>query len=264
MFNKKLMIMEKTAFGFIGGGRITRIFLQAFSNKNVELVNTVVYDTSNEILEKLKKQFRDIEIKDSPDSVFKQKIVFIAVHPPVIMETLEKMKPFLTGETVVVSLAPKITVEKISGKLNTRNIIRMIPNATSIINEGYNPVCFAPGFKEDKVKLTELFKSLGNTFEVAEEKLEAYAIISAMLPTYFWFQLKTVADLGTGMGLDKSEANKAVYETLIASLNTMFKSGLNSEEVIDLIPVKPIGEYEEYISGLLKEKLLTLFDKIKP
>lgn len=28
---------------------------------------------------------------------------------------------------------------------------------------------------------------LAYTFETAEEKLEAYAHISAMLPTYFWF-----------------------------------------------------------------------------
>ena len=34
------------------------------------------------------------------------------------------------------------------------------------------------------------------TFEVQEEKLESYAIMSAMLPTYFWFQWKALEEIG--------------------------------------------------------------------
>lgn len=83
--------------------------------------------------------------------------------------------------------------------LDTRNIVRMIPGATSYINEGYNPLCFAGSFESDKSNLIKLLEVLGKTFEVSESKLEAYAIISAMLPTYFWFQWKALSDLGVRM-----------------------------------------------------------------
>jgi pyrroline-5-carboxylate reductase len=44
----------------------------------------------------------------------------------------------------------------------------------------------------------------------------------------------------------------------------MFKSGLAQNEVIDLIPVKPIGENEAQINEIYRSKLPALFEKIKP
>ena len=79
--------------------------------------------------------------------------------------------------------------------------------------------------KED---VLSLLKTLGYTFEVSEEKLESYAIMSAMLPTYFWFQWKELADIGTKIGLSHSEAKESINQTIKASLDLLYKSGLYS------------------------------------
>jgi len=44
----------------------------------------------------------------------------------------------------------------------------------------------------------------------------------------------------------------------------MFNTELTRKEVTDLIPVKPIGEYEQQISEIYQTKLIGLFNKIKP
>jgi len=44
----------------------------------------------------------------------------------------------------------------------------------------------------------------------------------------------------------------------------MFKSGMTSADVMDLIPVKPIGEFETQISEIYRTRLTALFEKIKP
>jgi len=144
-------------------------------------------------------------------------------------------------------------------------LARLIPNATSYINEGYNPVTFPAGFDSGKKKeILELLELLGRTFEVSEEKLESYAIMSAMLPTYFWFQWKELAEIGSKIGLSEEESKKSINDTLVASLDLMYKAGLTAPEVIDLIPVKPIGEHEAQITEIYKTRLLGLFEKIKP
>jgi pyrroline-5-carboxylate reductase len=99
---------------------------------------------------------------------------------------------------------------------------------------------------------------------VAESKLESYAIVSAMLPTYFWFQWNYLEEIGVLTGLTKEEAEAAVHQTLIAAINLMYTSDLTPGEVIDLIPVKPIGEHEAQIAEIYKTKLIGLFEKIKP
>jgi len=248
--------------GFIGAGRVTNIFLQAFKNRNISLKNVAVFDTNLEVSEKLKQKFPEITITDLK-TVSSKEIVFIALHPPVIMDSLNSIKDFVNKTSVFISLAPKITIEKISSVLGNQNIVRLIPNATSVINQGYNPVTFAPEFGNKK-EMMELFLVLGKTFETDESKLEAYAIASAMLPTYFWFQWYEMVQIAEQIGLTHAEAKETVQETLIASLDVMFKSGLKPAEVIDLIPVKPIGENEVQIKEILQTKLIGLFNKIKP
>jgi pyrroline-5-carboxylate reductase len=255
----------KQSIGFIGGGRITKILLQAFSNKNVKFSTVVVADPNLEVTSKLKSGYPFINVENSSVAAA-QDIVFISLHPPVIMDTLELLKNDFRSDATVVSLAPKISIGKISSKLGqVKNISRLIPNATSYINDGYNPVCFSPEFdKGEKSSVMGLLTNLGHTFEVAEEKLESYAIISAMLPTYFWFQWNYLQEIGIKTGLTESESEAAVHQTLIAAINLMYNSELAPQEVIDLIPVKPIQEHESQIAEIYKTKLLGLFEKIKP
>ncbi|MFH0842975.1 MAG: NAD(P)-binding domain-containing protein [Bacteroidota bacterium] len=255
----------KHSIGFIGGGRVTKILLQGFKNRKVEFGRVVVTDTNPDVLAGLKVQFPEIESLD-PKAAAGQDIVFIALHPPVVMDMLEALKADIKAEAVVISLAPKINLPKLSMKLgHVKNIARLIPNATSYINEGFNPVTFASAFDPlQKKEILDLLKTLGATFEVSEEKLESYAIMSAMLPTYFWFQWRELAGIGGKIGLTEEESKKSIFETIIASLNMMYKSGLTTAEVIDLIPVKPIGEHEPQINEIYNTKLLGLFEKIKP
>jgi len=253
------------SIGFIGGGRVTRILLQGFRNKNVSFERIAVTDTNPDVMVKLKEKFPEVESSD-PKTAARQEIVFIALHPPVVMDMLELLRNEIKSESIIISLAPKINLPKLSLKLDhVTNLARLIPNATSYINEGYNPVTFSSGFDNSlKKEVMDLLGSLGTTFEVSEEKLESYAIMSAMLPTYFWFQWRELAEIGGRIGLSDDESRKSIFETIIASLDLMYKSGLSASEVIDLIPVKPIGEHESQIAEIYKTKLLGLFEKIKP
>ena len=216
----------KQSVGFIGGGRVTKILLQGFKNKNVKFEKVVITETNPEVVANLKKQFPEIEFADAKNAA-SQDIVFVALHPPIVMETLELIKNVVKAEATVISLAPKINLPKFSMKLgHVRNIARLIPNATSYINEGFNPVTFISGFDPGQKKvMLDLLKNLGNTFEVSEEKLESYAIMSAMLPTYFWFQWRELADIGAKIGLSEAEAKESINQTIKASLDLLYKTG---------------------------------------
>lgn len=256
--------MKTNALGFIGGGRITKIFLKAFTNAEVELQSVVVYDSNPEVLASLKEQFPFIEAGELLHAA-SQPTVFIALHPPVIMETLDKIAEVISEETELILLAPKITIEKIASKVSSKYIARMIPNATSYINEGYNPIAFAPDMeKEDRKEIKKLLKPLGKTIETDESKLEGYAIVSAMLPTYFWFQMEEIQKVAQQCGLTEDEASDTVKSTLKRAIKTYYNSGLTPAEVMDLIPVKPIGENQDQISEIYQTKLMGLFGKIRP
>lgn len=256
--------MKTQSISFIGGGRITKIFLQAFVNKKVKFEEVIVVDPNEEVVNSLIKEFPFVKSGDLATAA-NQSTVFIALHPPLIMDVLGQIALKVNPAGLVISLAPKITIEKISSALAIKNIARMIPNATSYVNEGFNPVTFSKDFDvSDKRDVLELLALLGNTFEVEEQKLEAYAILSAMLPTYFWFQWEELSRIGLQMGLTEDESRESIKKTIDAANKVFFESRLSSKEVMDLIPVKPIGENQDQITEIYQTKLSGLYAKIKP
>ena len=257
--------MEFKSIGFIGGGRITKIMLHAFSNKHLKFNSITVCDNNQEVLDNLKSEFPEIETCDDPRKPAYREMVFVALHPPAIVDTLKKASNSIGENTIIVSLAPKISADKISDLLQTDNVVRMIPNATSFINKGYNPVSFAQDFPfHMKNAVLKLFRTMGYTFETDEQKLESYAIVSAMLPTYFWFQWDEMEKIGEKIGLNTRETKDAIRETLLASVQLFYNPDLTHEEIMDLIPVKPVGDHEQSIRECFNSKLLPLFEKIKP
>lgn len=256
--------MEKE-IGFIGGGRVARIILKGFKNKGIKFQNVYVLEKDKDALEKLKNFYGGFINEKDYENFSHCFIIFLAVHPPSLKGCLEKLKNYLTKEQIVVSLAPKIKIEKIQEFLDGhKNVLRIIPNAPGIIGYGLNPLCFSKDFeREKKDEILEIMGFLGKSFETKEEKLEAYALISGMGPTYFWFQLRHLKELGKSFGLDEEQAKEAISYMLEGSIKTLFYSKIEEEEVIDLIPLKPLGEFEEKIKEYYSDKLKGIYEKIK-
>jgi pyrroline-5-carboxylate reductase len=253
--------------GFIGGGRITRILLQAFKNATISFEKIYVFETNETVLNSLKSNYSQVETSGSDiTKSASSDLVFIALHPPVLMESLQKFKSYIKENALIVSLAPKITIDKLQAAMpQIRNIARMNPNAGTYINKGFNPVCFAN--TTDKTimdELTDLFKKLGRVPVVPENQIEAYAVISAMGHTYFWFQLQQLKELALSFGLSEKEARETITAMMWGTTETLFNSGLSYEEVSDLVPVKPLAEYENTIKEYYKNNLNAIFQKIKP
>jgi pyrroline-5-carboxylate reductase len=248
--------MNHKTIGFIGGGRITRLMLEGWKRAKALPAQIVVSDPQP-TAGRTTANNRDAAGQD---------IVFLAVHPPVLADTIAGIKDALKPGALLVSLAPKFTIAKLSGLLGGFDrIARMIPNAPSIIGQGFNPTAFGPALGEaDRTALTGLLTPLGDCPVVAEAKLEAYAILSAMGPTYFWFQLQALREMAASCGLTEEEIKPALKRMICGATRTLLESGLSPAEVMDLIPVKPFGEDEATIRNVFLTKLPVVYAKIKP
>jgi pyrroline-5-carboxylate reductase len=253
--------------GFIGGGRITRILMNGFKNANVSFGKIFVYETNKTVLSALKSDFAQIETSGTDSSkAASSDWVFIALHPPVLMGALNSIKNSIKKDALVISLAPKITLDKIQSVLpEVPNLARINPNAGTFVNKGYNPVCFAKNADRKAVKeLLKVFEKLGKVPVVQENQIEAYAMISAMGHTYFWYQLQQLKELGLSYGLSENEVNETISAMLWGTTETLFNSGLNYDKVVDLVPVKPMAEHENTVKEFYKTCLNGLYQKIKP
>ena len=121
--------MNYRKFGFIGGGRITSVFLEVLTKDYVSQKNVTVCDINGNVLESLKKSFPEIYISLNNSDAAVADVLFISLHPPVIKEVLNTIKNYISRETILISLAPKISVNKLSSYLDGfKKIVRSIPN----------------------------------------------------------------------------------------------------------------------------------------
>ena len=256
--------MKDRTIGFVGGGRITAIFLEALGGRGLALDRVTVSDTSPDVLAKRRDQFPGITATSDNVAPASCERVFLALHPPAAKAVLPELAGALRPDAVVVSLAPVLTFEKLRALLGGFDrLARVIPNAPSVVGAGYNPVAFGAGLPaEARTEIEALLEGLGAHPVVPEETLEAYAILAAMGPTYFWFQWQALRELAGSFGLGAAEADAALRAMLDGAARTFFDPGRSYDEVADLVPVKPLAEAEPQIRQAYNDKLGGLYRKL--
>jgi len=256
----------KESFGFIGGGRVVRILLNGWMEAGVLPENIIVSDPNREALEQIAREFPGVQVvQDGNALAAGQDLVFLAVHPPDAGNILEVVGPALRPGAIVISLMPKLTIAQISRMLGGFNrIVRMIPNAPSMVLCGYTPVVFSQALESrDRAPISTLLELLGSYSEVPEEDLEADAVISAMGPTYLWFQLYELEKIAVSFGLSPERATDAVRKMAEGTVRTMSWSHLAPEQVMDLVPVRPLVDDEAAIRALYWKRLPALYQNLK-
>jgi pyrroline-5-carboxylate reductase len=258
--------MADRSVGFIGGGRVVSILLGGWRRAEAMPGQMTVFDCSDEVLAGLEARSPSVETTKDIAAAASQDVVFLGVHPPIIKEAVEAAKVHIKSDAIVVSLAPKLTIAKLAELLGGFNrIARMIPNAPSIVCRGFNPLALGGALgASEKRALDQMFQPLGECPEVDESHLEAYAILSAMGPTYFWPQIYALQSLGETFGLTSEATVDALDKMLWGTMATIRESELSSEQVQDLIPVKPMAEEIQALCSTYEQKLEGLMQRIKP
>jgi len=244
---------------FLGGGRVVRIILGGLQRAGKLPGEVMVCDPDEDSLRILEDEFG---VKTSADcSSMEGDVIFLALHPHVLKDVLNKMES-PDPESLIVSLAPKIRIVEIQEALDHPKVARVIPNAPSLVNRGYNPFSATDELTgTDRQILQSLFEPLGEFPEVSEDKLEAYAVITAMGPTYLWFQLDELEKLAVEFGMTPDEAATAVYSMASGAVEALY-SHLERDMVMDLIAVKPLEDAEDDMRAIYRENLMRIYQSL--
>jgi pyrroline-5-carboxylate reductase len=250
--------------GFIGGGRVTRVLVGGWRHAGAFPDAILVNEPDDAAFARLAEPCPEVR-RSSMEAAAAAGVVFVALHPPVLAPMMPALRPCLDAQAIVVSLAPKIPLSALAAGLGTPRVVRMIPNAPSIIGRGYNPVAFGDGVDpKARQVLSALFGPWGAWPEVPERDLEAYAILTGMGPTYYWYQWQALRDVAVQFGLSPDRADEALHQMLDGAQATLLRSGLAPAAVMDLIPVRPLQAIEESVSAAYGTALPALHAKIRP
>ena len=163
-------------FGFIGFGSMATMLIDGFIRyAGVSASNIIVTRNDKNRLSQISEAFPGIHTANTvPEVVCNAKRVLICVKPVEVKSVLLEMKPYISGDAHIISLAGMVSLNNILSIVDCK-VSKLIPTAVSETGEGISLVCYSSGVAEsDRISFEQYIKKLGKV-KVIDEKDIAFA-----------------------------------------------------------------------------------------
>ncbi len=233
--------MEKK-IGFIGSGKMAGAIIKGLIKQHfINTENLLATQTEQTGLEKKSKTLGIKVILDNKELVKKSNIVFIAVKPNQVLGVLKEIKPYVTEEKLIVSIAAGVTLNKLESNLPQKTkVIRVMPNTPALVGEGMSGLV---GGSEARTEDIEYIKSLLTTIGKcvvvdSEAQLDIVTAISGSGPAFFYKVINEIARAGEKLGMDYEKALLLSIQTAIGSGKMALNRTISMEELISNVATK--------------------------
>lgn len=180
------------------------------------------------------------------DTVNEDKILLLAIKPRDFSDLLSKIKEF-TRNKLIISIAAGISTSFIESRLNTNaRIIRVMPNIPAKIGQGISCLCKGTAATDNDINTAEeIFKHLGKTLILDEEKMDAATAVCGSGPGFLCDFIisrgkdsKKIAELkmeleqaAKEIGFSATEASVLVEATISGTLKMLEGSNISPEQL---------------------------------
>jgi pyrroline-5-carboxylate reductase len=143
----------------------------------------------------------------------------LAVKPQIIGAVLAQLEPAIGPETLVISIAAGIGLQRLTTGLNTQRVIRTMPNTPAQIGKGITGAVAANGVTTaDRAIAMALLQAAGPAVWLdAESQIDAVTAVSGSGPAYVFHLVEALAAAGKRQGLAPEIAMQLARQTVIGS-----------------------------------------------
>ncbi len=251
--------------GFIGGGKMATAIMKGIINSNwCESKKVIVSDKNEESLKVLENEYDVCTTLDNVEVIKNSKIILFAVKPFILRDVLSEIKPYLTKEHIIFSIAAGISIKTIQEIVGNIPVVRIMPNTPALVNEGMSAICKGDFATEEHSKIAlEIFESVGKVVEADEKYIDIITAISGSGPAFYYYIIDEIAKAGEKLGLDYQTCLKLSSQTAYGSAKMIMDTAISPEQLI--INVTTPGGCTAVGNEVLKEKKLSdiLFDTIE-
>jgi len=145
--------------------------------------------------------------------------IILAVKPQVMSEVLADVKPCVGPDTLVLSIAAGISVNKFISALGTQKVVRTIPNTPAQLGKGISGAVAAQAVTgDDKALAQALLEAAGQVVWLEDEALiDSVTAVSGSGPAYVFYLVEALALAGEKQGLSADQAMLLARQTIIGA-----------------------------------------------
>ncbi|GGZ73283.1 pyrroline-5-carboxylate reductase [Algibacter mikhailovii] len=265
----KLNKIEIMKIAIIGTGNLGSSIAKGLI-KNESFTSLYLSDRNTKAVKNFESLDNVFVTNDNALAVEQSDIILFALQPKHIDGVLESVKPIITNDHIIMSVAAGVDTVRIENILGAdKKIIRIMPNTA--ISIGKSMTCIAANAAgQDKVPLAEdIFNQLGTTMVIPEDLVQAATVICAS-GIAFWMRLVRATTQGAiQLGFEAEEAHELAVQTCFGSASLLIESGRHPEQEIDRVTtpsgctIEGLNEMEHQgLSSALIQGIVASFEKI--
>jgi pyrroline-5-carboxylate reductase len=160
--------------------------------------------------------------------------IILAVKPQIMKDVLQGAKDRINDSHLLISIAAGIKSSFIDANLTGCNcrIIRVMPNTPAFVLEAASALSQGPrATREDMDTAVTIFNSIGKSLVLDETYFDAVTGLSGSGPAYVFTFIEALIDAGLKVGLNRSDAEILVLQTILGSVKLAMSSKVHPAQL---------------------------------
>ena len=161
--------------------------------------------------------------------------IIIAVKPSEVTDVLVELSD-VTEDTLVISVAAGVTIERIEALLPDNPVIRVMPNTPCLVGAGANVMSRGTNAGDSHAETAKtMLGAMGFVTEAPEKLMDAVTGLSGSGPAYVAILIDALSDGGVKMGLPRTTALKLAAQTVFGSAKMILEKGMHPSKLRDMV-----------------------------
>jgi pyrroline-5-carboxylate reductase len=212
----------------LGAGKIGGILLKGLLEKGLLSRKTTCATVQHEERARTLTKTLGIPVgTDNLAAVHKADIIFVCVKPQVVQEVMEQIRPSVSKNQLIISVAASVHTSQIEKALASEvPVVRAMPNTPCVLGCGMTALCKGKFATTRHVEAASaMFNVVGRTVVVDEKHMDAVTGLSASGPAYIYIILESLAEAGVKVGLPRDVATLLAAQTTLGAATVVLETG---------------------------------------
>jgi pyrroline-5-carboxylate reductase len=220
--------MLAQSIGLIGSGRMATALARGWVRSGLQPAWAITAsDPSATARTTFAREVPGSTVIDENQTAAQADIVLLAVKPQQMDDVLAAIHDAIRRESLVVSIAAGIGLERLAGGLPVgQRIVRVMPNTPCLVGCGAS--CYSLGAHAthaDAEVVARLLSAVGIAREVPEKLLDAVTGLSGSGPAFVYTMIEAMSDGATSLGLPSELAAELAAQTAAGAAKMVIETG---------------------------------------
>jgi pyrroline-5-carboxylate reductase len=233
---EKIEIFE--TLGFVGGGQMAEALIKGLLSRGLLKPGQITVSDLSEVRRShLKKTFGINTTLENKDVVKGSEIIVLAVKPQVMATVLEEIRPVVSSDRLVVSIAAGITILSLEkGLPEGTRVVRVMPNTPALVQAGAAALCKGTAARPGDLDMVrQILETVGKAVVVPESLMDAVTGLSGSGPAYVFTFIEGLIDAGVREGLPRTVAQELVVQTVLGAALMCQNTGKHPAELTTMV-----------------------------